>query len=155
MGNQKNIGFVSPELFQFFPANTTCKKAISSGFFDTMGFFKKTNSDQEKIVTQWMDLFSLTEYADQPLRNLPITTQRLSLLARAMVKNPVLLLLDEPCQGFSLAQQNHFKNVLDTLSQQNNITWIYVTHHQKQLSESVAHKMSLGENGKILSNGCK
>src|SRR5690554_4880191 len=155
MGNQKNIGFVSPELFQFFPANTTCKKAISSGFFDTMGFFKKTNSDQEKIVTQWMDLFSLTEYANQPLRNLPITTQRLSLLARAMVKNPVLLILDEPCQGFDSSQQNHFKNVLDAISQQNNITWIYVTHHQEQLPKSVTHKMILNENGEMLYCGEK
>lgn len=152
---KKNIGFVSPELFQFFPANITCKKAILSGFFDTMGFFKKTNSDQEKIVTQWMDLFSLTEYANQPLRNLPITTQRLSLLARAMVKNPVLLILDEPCQGFDSSQQNHFKNVLDAISQQNNITWIYVTHHQEQLPKSVTHKMSLGEDGKMIYSGEK
>lgn len=152
---KKNIGFVSPELFQFFPANTTCKRAISSGFFDTLGFFKKINSNQEKSVVKWIELFNLSEYADQPLRNLPITMQRLALLARALVKNPVLLILDEPCQGFGFSQQNHFKNVLDALSKQNNITWIYVTHHQEQLPNSVTHKLILYENGEILYCGEK
>ncbi|HKL71469.1 MAG TPA: ATP-binding cassette domain-containing protein [Marinilabiliaceae bacterium] len=152
---KKNIGFISPELFQFFPANITCKKAISSGFFDTIGFFKKINVDQEKSVMQWIDLFNLSEYANRPLRNLPITMQRLTLLARALVKNPVLLILDEPCQGFGLSQQIHFKNVLDALSQQNNITWIYVTHHQEQLPDSVTHKLVLNENGEILYHGYK
>ncbi|HTO35034.1 MAG TPA: ATP-binding cassette domain-containing protein [Flavobacterium sp.] len=152
---KKNIGFVSPELFQFFPANITCKKAISSGFFDTIGFFKKINADQEKSVMQWIDLFNLSEYANQPLRNLPATMQRLTLLARALVKNPVLLILDEPCQGFGLSQQIHFKNILDSLTQQNNITWIYVTHHQEQLPDSVTHKLILNENGEVMYCGKK
>jgi len=152
---KKNIGFVSPELFQFFPANTTCKRAISSGFFDTLGFFKKIDSDPEKSVMQWIELFNLSEYANQPLRRLPTTMQRLALLARALVKNPVLLILDEPCQGFGFSQQNHFKNVLDALSKQNNITWIYVTHHQEQLPDSVTHKLILNENGEMLYCGEK
>jgi len=150
---KKKIGFVSPELFQFFPANITCKKAVSSGFSDTLGFYKKINDLQESAVMKWLDIFNLLEYADQLLSKLPVTMQRLVLLARAMVKSPVLLILDEPCQGFGMYQQNHFKNILDSLSKQNNITWIYVTHHKEQLPLSVTHSLILNTEGSVIFRG--
>ncbi|MGQ1945557.1 ATP-binding cassette domain-containing protein [Geofilum sp. OHC36d9] len=146
---KRNIGFMSPELFQFFPADQNCRHIIQSGFYDTMGVFRKVTGQQEKIVDDWIKLLNLTDYQNKPLRQLPVSMQRLCLLARAMVKNPVLLILDEPCQGFDTAQQSYFKEIIDALSEGSNITWIYVTHHQEQLPNSVTHHLQLTENGKI------
>lgn len=146
---KRNIGFMSPELFQFFPADQNCRHIIQSGFYDTMGVFRKVSDQQNKIVDDWIELFNLTEYQNKPLRQLPVSMQRLCLLARAMVKNPVLLILDEPCQGFDMAQQSHFREIIDALSEESNITWIYVTHHQEQLPKSVTHHIQLTESGQI------
>jgi molybdate transport system ATP-binding protein len=146
---KRNIGFMSPELFQFFPADQNCRNIIQSGFYDTMGSFRKMTDEQEKIVDDWIKLLNLTDYKNKPLRQLPISMQRLCLLARAMVKNPVLLILDEPCQGFDMAQQTYFKEIIDALSEESNITWIYVTHHKEQLPNSVTHHIQLTENGQI------
>lgn len=152
---KRKIGFVSPELFQFFPAHVSCKSAISSGFFDTLGFSKPISVSQKKAVEQWINLLDLSKYAHHPFKQIPITMQRLTLLARALVKNPTLLILDEPCQGFDVDQQNNFKNILDTLSLHSNLTWIYITHHQNKLPTTVTHELILNRRGEVTYCGVK
>lgn len=150
---KRRIGFMSPELYQFFPAGLTCLQVAKSGFFDSIGVFRNVNAKQEATANRWIDLLGLAQYRSQPLHRLPVTMQRLCLLARAMVKNPVLLILDEPCQGFDEEQQAYFKGILDRLSNHKLLTWIYVTHFQEPLPDSVTHRLELSADGKVLYNG--
>lgn len=146
---KRKIGFVSPELFQFFPQHFTCKEAISTGFSDFLIKPKNITEHQNNIINEWMEILKISDYKDETLRRLPITIQRLTLLARALVKNPPLLILDEPCQGFDNQQQNHFRNIIDTISDFKNITWIYVTHNIEQLPESTTNYLTLTSDGEI------
>jgi molybdate transport system ATP-binding protein len=78
------------------------------------------------------------------LSEIPTSQQRLCLLARAMVKNPDLLMLDEPCLGFDPHMQQAFKNLIDAMANINDLAIIYVTHHQETLPDCITKTLSLG-----------
>ncbi|ULQ54746.1 ATP-binding cassette domain-containing protein [Flavihumibacter fluvii] len=134
---KKNIGFVSPELQWYFDNSMSVFATIASGLFDTIGLFRKLNEEQDGIVRQWLNAFGLTHLQDKSLSQLSNSQQRLALLARAMVKNPALLILDEPCQGLDDQQIDNFRNIVDALCEDPNRTLIYVTHYDNELPRCI------------------
>jgi len=144
---KKNIGYVSPELQWYFDNTVNCFQAAASGLFDTIGLFKHINKEQEEQVNKWLDYFELTAYKSKLLSALSASQQRLALLARAMVKNPPLLILDEPCQGLDQIQKNNFIELVDALCEDDQRTLIYVSHYAEEVPTAV-NKMILLEHGK-------
>ena len=144
---KRHIGFVSPELFQYFPGSEPCEHVIESGFYDAVGLNRESQPAKQARVLRWMQLLQIEDLAGKPYRQVPVSGQRLCLLARALVKNPPLLILDEPCQGFNSSQQEHFKSVVDAICDSSDLTLIYVSHYQHEIPESVQNIMHL-ENGK-------
>lgn len=146
---KKNIGFVSPELHLFFDKGFTAFEAIASGMFDTIGLFKKLNSSQEEMILVWMDVLKILEWKDRYLHQLSLGQQRLIMLARALVKMPPLLVLDEPCQGLDEKQTIYFKNIIDSICTHSDVTLIYISHFTQDIPNSIRHYMELGK-GKII-----
>ena len=140
---KSKIGFVSPELHQYFPTDNSCLQVIESGFYDTLGLFRPSSPQKAAIALRWMKLLELEQYARKPLKNISASAQRLVLLARALVKNPPLLIFDEPCQGLDAHQQQHFKHIVDAICQSGNATLIYVTHYQHEIPDSVDRVLRL------------
>ena len=144
---KRHIGFVSPELFQFFPGGQSCAEVVESGFYDSVGLHRESDPSRRASVERWMKLLQVDALAGKLFRNVSVSDQRLCLLARALIKNPTLLLLDEPCQGFDTAQQEYFKSLINTVCANSNITMIYVSHYQHEIPESVTKVIQL-EQGK-------
>lgn len=134
---KKNIGFFSPELFQFFPLHTTCLAAVESGFFDTMGLFRKVPSSMKTRATNWLKLMRIDHLAHKSLRTINPGEKRLCLLARALAKNAPLLILDEPCQGLNDTEKLFIKDLLDSICRHTNLTLIYVSHYREEIPDSV------------------
>ncbi|AYL96063.1 ATP-binding cassette domain-containing protein [Mucilaginibacter celer] len=145
---KKKIGFVSPELHQYFPTDNSCLQVIESGYYDTLGLFRPSNKERAEIALRWMKALEIEKYARVLLKNIPASAQRLCLLARALIKNPALLIFDEPCQGMDDHQQLHFKNLVDTICSLSNVTLIYVTHYQHEIPNSVDKVLRL-EKGRV------
>ncbi len=144
---KNKIGFVSPELHQYFPTENNCLQVIESGFYDTLGLFRPSQPQKAAIALRWMKLLELEADAQRPLKSISSSKQRLILLARALVKSPTLLIFDEPCQGLDAHQQQHFKHVVDAICSLGNTTLIYVTHYQHEIPDSVSLVLRL-EKGK-------
>ncbi|MGF7077858.1 ATP-binding cassette domain-containing protein [Mucilaginibacter sp. UYCu711] len=140
---KKKIGFVSPELHQYFPTDNSCLQVIESGYYDTLGLFRPSNKQKAETALRWMKALEIDQYARTLLKNIPASAQRLCLLARALIKNPPLLIFDEPCQGMDTHQQQHFKNLVDTICSLSKVTLIYVTHYQHEIPESVDKVLKL------------
>lgn len=140
---KSNIGFFSPELFQFFPLNTTCLAAVESGFFDTMGLFRQIHSSMKTTAMNWLKLMKIDHLAYKPLRTITQGEKRLCLLARALVKNAPLLILDEPCQGLNDSEKIFIKEIIDSICRQTNMTLIYVSHYKEEIPESVMRRFEL------------
>lgn len=146
---KQKIGHVSPELHLYFPVETTVFKAIASGFYDATGvYFKKMNEEQRRQVEQLADLLGVAHVMDRPLQKLSKGEQRLVLLARALVKNPPLLILDEPCQGLDITAVEHFRAVVDAVCGTDERTLIYVSHYPHEIPTCVDRYLRL-QKGKV------
>jgi len=145
---KRRIGFVSPELHVYFDRGTSCFDVIASGLFDTIGLFRQISVAQQEQVLAWIQLLQLQALQHRPLFQLSLGQQRMVLLARALVKNPPLLILDEPCQGLDDEQISYFKMLINQLCETFNTTLLYVSHYNKDLPDCVTNAAYL-ENGKM------
>jgi len=147
---KRRIGFVSPELHLYFDQGATCFEVIASGLFDTIGLFRALTEEQEGAVLLWMRLLSLEGLRSRRLAQCSAGQQRMVLLARALIKNPPLLILDEPCQGLDDEQTQYFKDLIDLLCTGFDTTLIYVSHYPEQIPACVNSYLALdGGVGKI------
>ena len=142
---KRRIGYVSPELHLYFDRGVTCFRAVASGLTDTMVYDKRLSEAQRSTVAQWLDVFHLTHRKDERLATLPLGEQRRVLLARTMVKNPPVLILDEPCQGLDAQQTQEFRATVDTLCRSLEKTLIFVSHYSDDLPECVNRMLVLQE----------
>ncbi|MGI4886711.1 MAG: ATP-binding cassette domain-containing protein [Janthinobacterium lividum] len=147
---KKRIGFVSPELFQHFPARSAAAGVVESGFDDTLGLRGPSQPARAAVARRWLGLLGLADQAATPFRQLSASGQRLCLLARALVKNPVLLILDEPAQGLDGAQQRQFRQVLEALCRASAVALIYVSHYQEELPATITHTLRLEGGQQVL-----
>ena len=143
---KRKIGFVSPELHWYYDKTVSVYQTVASGFFDTVGVYKALHQEQNTIVEQWLSFLNLNLKAQESLYALSTSEQRLTLLARALVKNPPLLVLDEPCQGLDEQQVSEFVRLIDDLCERLNKTLIYVSHYENEIPGCVDKVMML-ENG--------
>ena len=146
---KQKIGYVSPEFFQYFPMESTCLQVVESGFYDTLGLFRPSVNSKMEISLRWMNVLEIAGYSKALIRNVPVSIQRICLLARAMVKNPALLILDEPCLGLDNSQLEQFRYLIDDICLISNMSLIYVSHYQHEMPECITHSLRL-ENGRVV-----
>lgn len=146
---KQKIGFVSPELHLYFDFSATCFEVIASGLFDTIGLFRHINEPQKEKILLWLKLFELEGLQSKRLSQLSLSQQRKALLARALVKMPPLLILDEPCQGLDDEQTEHFKRLIDQLCALFGTTLVYVSHYRQQVPGCIDHFLTI-ENGAVV-----
>ena len=144
---KQKIGIISPEMHWYFDPSATVWHTIASGFYDSIGWFIDVKFQEKKQIEELMDFFDLTDHKDQNLHTLPLGKQRLAMLARTIIKNPPLLVLDEPCQGLDGDQAKYFNDVVDELAQHGK-TLIYVGHYETQLPSCIEHRIVL-EKGEV------
>ncbi|MBW2206991.1 MAG: ATP-binding cassette domain-containing protein [Deltaproteobacteria bacterium] len=145
---KRKIGWVSPELQIYYHRNITCHNVVCSGFFDSVGLYRAYSPDQAGTAMHWMKSLGIAELSSRPLSTVSVGEQRLVLLARALVKNPVLLILDEPCQGLDFSDLRRINVLLDQLCSGTLVNLIYVTHHSDEMPKAITHILKL-ERGRI------
>jgi molybdate transport system ATP-binding protein len=128
---KKRIGFFSPELLRYFDMNLTAEDIISSGWNEIIGQVSKPSNEKVKLLKELVDWLGISEIIPFKLGELSLGQQKMILIARAMIKNPELLILDEPLQGMDIEWREHFKQKIYLFSQ--NRTVLYVTHDQEEI----------------------
>jgi molybdate transport system ATP-binding protein len=144
---KQHIGLISPEFHWYFDATATVWQSIASGFYDTIGLFQQLPYTKSIQVDELVEYFGLTSSKNELLSALPLGKQRLVLLARTIIKNPELLILDEPCQGLDQQQTQYFNQLVDELCS-NGMTLIYVGHFESQLPTCIEKRILL-EKGEV------
>lgn len=139
---KKRIGYISPEMHLYYLKNVPCIDVVASGFFDTIGLYKKCNDEQKRIATEWMKLFGIESIKDQSFIQISTGEQRLALLARVFVKNPDLLILDEPLHGLDIDSKKRIKKIIEEFCTSDK-SLIYVTHYEEEIPDIVTERLVL------------
>jgi len=140
---KQRIGLLSTAFQQSYRVGVTAKLAVISGFFDSIGVYGQYTSKQQEIALQWLQILHLEQHRDTPLRSMSYGEQRLILLARAMIKQPPLLILDEPCQGLDDINRQMVLKLVDYLAAVGQTQLLYVTHHGEDRLDCITHHLQL------------
>ena len=140
---KKHIGYVSPEMHRSYKQNIPAIQIVASGLKDTVGLYVKPNEAEQAQCRKWLNIFGIGHLADRNFREMSSGEQRLILVARAFVKEPSLLILDEPLHGLDDVNRRMVKNRVDEYCQDPEKTLIYVTHYQEELPRCIDHALYL------------
>ena len=140
---KKHIGYVSPEMHRAYLKNLPAIDIVASGLHDSVGLYRRTKPEQLEVCEWWMKIFGIVHLRDRDFLTLSSGEQRLCLLARAFVKDPQLLILDEPLHGLDARNGLMVKEIIDTFCQRPNKTLIMVSHYEEELPASITHRLYL------------
>ncbi len=143
---KKHIGYVSPEMHRAYLKNLPAIEIVASGLHDSIGLYKRPQPEQMAICEWWMDIFGIADLKDKPFLQLSSGEQRLSLLARAFVKDPELLILDEPLHGLDTYNRRRVKKVIEAFCRRKDKTMIMVTHYESELPNTITDRIFLKRN---------
>ena len=140
---KRHIGYVSPEMHRSYHHNIPVIQVMASGLKDTVGLYTRTNEAEREKCRWWMRIFGIEHLETRPFLSLSSGEQRLVLVARAFVKDPQLLILDEPLHGLDNQKRALVKDIIETYSEKPNKTLIMVTHYEEDLPKCFTLKKQL------------
>ena len=140
---KRHIGYVSPELHRSYHRDIPAIKVVASGLADSVGLYVRPTEEEKRRCRFWMSIFGLEGKEDRSFLRLSSGEQRLVLLARAFVKDPELLILDEPLHGLDDINRRLVKDVIETFCRRDNKTLIEVTHYREELPACIDHELYL------------
>lgn len=136
---KKNIGWISTEFQIRYRKSVKTEDVVMSGFFDSVGLYRQGSGEQRATAQRWMNLVGISDKAQRPFTQLSHGAQRLVLIARSMVKSPLLLILDEPCQGLDPRMRARVLHLVDMIGFQTRTNILYVTHHPDEWLACLTH----------------
>lgn len=142
---KKQIGYISPEMHLYYLKNVSCIDVVGSGLFDTVGLYRKCNEVQLTQAQKWMYLFGVEHLAHSSFLTVSTGEQRLVLLARTFVKNPNLIILDEPMHGLDVENKKQVKDIIEKFCDSSK-TLIFVTHYSDEIPSIVNQILELRKN---------
>lgn len=143
---KKHIGYVSPEMHRAYLKNLPAIEIVASGLHDSIGLYRRPRPEQMAACEWWMDVFGIAALKDKPFLQLSSGEQRLALLARAFVKDPELLILDEPLHGLDTYNRRRVKKIIEAFCRRRDKTMIMVTHYENELPATITHRLFLKRN---------
>ncbi len=138
---KQHIGMVSSALHLQYRVNCSALEVILSGFYDSIGLYNQPTRKEMDIANEWLDILHMSQYKKTSFKQLEYGQQRLLLIARAIVKQPTLLILDEPYQGLDFLGRRLVKNTLELIARENLSQLLYVSHYQEDRLDSIKNEL--------------
>ena len=140
---KKRIGYVSPEMHRSYSENIPAINIVASGLHDSIGLYVRSHPEQFEVCEWWMNVFGIIDLKDRLFLQLSDGEQRMVLLARAFVKDPELLILDEPMHGLDIRNRLLVQAIIKAFCVRADKTLIMVTHYEHELPECVNKSLVL------------
>ncbi len=129
---KKHIGLVSGALHQDYRVPGNALTVVASGLYDSIGLYRPVTEKEKRISRQWLAFIDLEEKASIAFRELSWGEQRLVLIARALIKYPALLILDEPTLGLDDQNRLMVLACLERIAGMGVSTMLFVSHRQDE-----------------------
>lgn len=145
---KRHIGYISPEMHLHFHGSGDVATIVAQGLNDTVGLFVRVRPPQLQLAMQWLKLLGLDHLASSRFDDLSAGQQRLVLLARTLIKQPRLLILDEPLHGLDMGRRQAVRSLISAIMARHPLSsLIFVTHYpESELPDCITHSLSLSPN---------
>ena len=137
------MGYVCPEMQLYFRSPHPVTDIIVQGLRNSLNRYRPITDDERQLAAQWLQLIGISHLSDRHFNQLSSGEQRLVLLARAFIRQPELLVLDEPFQGLDLIYKERIRNIIDTMVGRNGTSLILVTHYPQEAPECVTKRKDM------------
>lgn len=144
---KQHIGYVSSSLHLDYRVSSSVRNVILSGYFDSIGIYQAVSDRQQSLAKQWLHLLGMEELGDAPFHGLSWGQQRLVLIARALVKHPALLILDEPLQGLDPINRQLVRRFVDVLIGEGETQLLFVSHHAEDAPHCITDRLTFVAEG--------
>jgi ABC-type Mn2+/Zn2+ transport system ATPase subunit len=143
------VGYV-PQLFPIDPAfPIIALEAVLSGAVGRLGLFRSPGKDEKEKAIRLMEMMRVDRLADRPLGQLSGGERQKVSLARAILQQPDLLLMDEPTAGLDIAVQKEVLNLIDEIHERESLTILFVTHDFNMLPSAMRRVVLLDHGTKV------
>ena len=143
---KKHIGYVSPEMHRAYLKDMPAIDIVASGLSDSVGLYVRPKPEQRLVCLDWMKVFGIENIQDRTFLKLSSGEQRLCLLARAFVKDPELLILDEPLHGLDLKNRAMVREIISAFVLRPHKTLVMVSHYEDEFPDCMTHRLFLKRN---------
>jgi len=138
---KRRFGIVSNQLHRDYPRRTRAFDVVASGFFDTLGLYDDCGPAQRETAAAWLRTLGLSARARERFDALSFGEQRMMLIARAMVKSPPVLILDEPCSGLDAANRARVLGLVDLIAAESATSILYVSHEHDEMPRCINRRV--------------
>lgn len=128
---KEKIGYFTPSMTDKFNGYHTLENMIISGIYDSVGLYKKASDQARQLAGLWIKLLHLEDKKNKQFLNLTAGEKRLVMTARAMIKHPPLLILDEPTAGLDDENAALFVSLVNKIAEESDTTIIFVSHRKE------------------------
>lgn len=147
---KKKIGYFTPAMTDKFNGYHTIENMLISGFNDSIGLYIKPTEAQLRLTKEWLLLLNLWKAKDTLFHNLSMGQQRLVMATRAMIKHPLLLILDELTAGLDDASAKLVVALVNKIAKESNTAIIFVSHRREPgLDPDYVYELEMTTEGSI------
>jgi iron complex transport system ATP-binding protein len=150
---RRKIGYISQSLLEKLTLRDPVWEVVATGAFAFLRFYQEIPAETVEKAHEMLDFVGLTHVKDQPLGTLSQGERKKILLARALMTEPSILIMDEPCAGLDLYEREKFLANIESLGKRD-ILLIYVTHHIEEIMPAFTH-VALIDEGRLVASGRK
>ncbi len=129
---KRHLGLVGSDLHRRYSVRCDVLSVVCSGFFDSIGLYDTPSEFQVRIAREWLAAIEMPDKASVSFQSLSYGEQRLVLIARAMVKSPLLLVLDEPTQGLDEINRQRILGFMSSIEARRHSTLLFVSHREDE-----------------------
>ncbi len=153
-GIKEKIGYFTPAMIENFHSSQTVEQMVISGLVDSVGLYMKPTDRQRDLAWQWLKLLDLEDNKEDRFYRLSQVNQRMVLIARAMIKHPPLLVLDEPSTGMDDYHASLMVQLIQKIADESKTAILYVSHrtesgHQPSFTFELL-KTESGSEGRVV-----
>ncbi|BDS06682.1 ABC transporter [Oceaniferula spumae] len=142
---KRHMGLMSTALHQQYRVRVPALTVLVSGFFDSIGIYQPVSREHKRIGNEWLKFLQLDHHAKTNFQNLSFGQQRMLLIARALIKRPHLLILDEPCQGLDPINRALVIQLINQIARRKIAQVLYISHDAEDHLDCLTHELRFEE----------